>query len=79
MVVSVINLLADLFLLIIPIPVIMGLNLSFRKRVGLSAVFLTGLFGTGVAILGLYYRVRLFYYALKGDESWQEALAEIIM
>ena len=34
---------SDVFLLILPLPIIFGLNLSLRKKIGLYAVFLAGL------------------------------------
>lgn len=41
--VSAVNLASDLFLLVIPLPIIMKLNLSLQKRIGLAAVFMTGI------------------------------------
>ena len=82
MFVSVANLAGDLFLLVVPLPPIMGLSLSLRKRIGLAAVFATAVLGTGVTILGLYYRVQLFYFAYGGnnvDATWKQALTQIIM
>lgn len=40
---STINVVSDVFLLIIPLPIIMKLNLNLRKRIGLAAVFMTGI------------------------------------
>jgi hypothetical protein len=40
---GVVNLLVDLFILYIPIPVIASMNLSRRKKTGVLVIFLTGL------------------------------------
>ena len=37
------NVVIDLYIFILPIPVVLGLQMSLRKRIGLLAVFLTGI------------------------------------
>ena len=37
------NLFLDVFLLVLPMPIVMGLKMSLQKRIGLAAVFLTGI------------------------------------
>ena len=37
------NVLVDLYIFVLPIPIVMGLQMSKRKRVGVLAVFFTGL------------------------------------
>ena len=37
------NVLLDLFIFILPIPVVMGLQMSSRRRIAVLAVFLTGI------------------------------------
>jgi hypothetical protein len=37
------NLFLDVFLLVLPMPIVMGLRMSLQKRIGLAAVFLTGI------------------------------------
>jgi hypothetical protein len=36
------NVASDVFLLALPLPIILRMNMSFKKRVGLCGVFLTG-------------------------------------
>lgn len=37
------NILSDFYLLVIPLPAVWGLQLPTRKKIGISAMFLTGL------------------------------------
>ncbi|KAJ4368376.1 hypothetical protein N0V83_006733 [Neocucurbitaria cava] len=77
---GVINVISDIFLLTIPLPIIMKLNLSLRKRLGLAAVFLTGIIATIATILGLYYRIQLYRSkknADGGDATWVAAATYI--
>lgn len=37
------NVVLDLFIFVLPIPVVMGLQMSFRKRIAVLAVFFTGI------------------------------------
>ncbi|KAI0196387.1 hypothetical protein F4808DRAFT_439918 [Astrocystis sublimbata] len=48
----------DLFIFILPIPVIMKLHLSTRKKVRLIAVFTTALIGVLACVLSLVYRIQ---------------------
>lgn len=36
------NVLSDIYLLILPLPIILRMNISRRKKIGLGAVFMTG-------------------------------------
>ncbi|SLM38834.1 hypothetical protein LPUS_09197 [Lasallia pustulata] len=61
------NIIGDFYLLLTPVPVIWKLQLSFQKKVGVTAIFMTGFLGCVTTILGLYYRVL----ALRStDPTW---------
>ncbi|KAF2878466.1 hypothetical protein BDV95DRAFT_22667 [Massariosphaeria phaeospora] len=57
---GVVNILVDLLILYIPIPPIVKLNLSRKKRAGVLAIFLTGSIAIIADVVVMYYRVRLF-------------------
>lgn len=40
---AIFNILSDLYLLVLPLPAVWGLRLPTRKKVGISAIFLTGI------------------------------------
>ncbi|KAL8704731.1 MAG: hypothetical protein Q9201_002115 [Fulgogasparrea decipioides] len=56
---GVMNVLSDLYLLILPVRETMRLHNTLRKRIGVLAVFMTGLMALIASILGLYYRIRV--------------------
>lgn len=61
------NIIGDFGLLLTPLPVIWKLQLSFRRRVAVTAMFMTGFLGCVATVLGLYYRVL----ALRStDSTW---------
>lgn len=41
--IGIVNLALDIFLLILPIPVILSLQLSVKKKIGILAIFMVGL------------------------------------
>ncbi|KAM0801902.1 hypothetical protein BDR22DRAFT_145079 [Usnea florida] len=48
---------SDLYLVILPLPAVWSMQLPLRKKIGVSAMFLTGSVACIASILGLYYRV----------------------
>lgn len=58
-VVTVFNVISDLYLLSIPIPVVWRLQMATRTKIGVSAVFTLGVFGCICGVINSYYRVRL--------------------
>lgn len=40
--IGVVNVISDLYLIMIPLPAVWALHLSLRRKIGLSAMFLTG-------------------------------------
>ncbi|KAF2679170.1 hypothetical protein K458DRAFT_422593 [Lentithecium fluviatile CBS 122367] len=57
----------DIYIFLLPIPVVLGLKLSGRKRLGLLFVFTTAFFAVICAVLTLVYRVKLL---LSTDSMW---------
>ncbi|KAL8693246.1 MAG: hypothetical protein Q9218_001880 [Villophora microphyllina] len=55
------NVLGDVYLLIIPLSAVAKLHLPPRQKLGASAVFFAGLLACSSGILALYYRVQLLY------------------
>jgi hypothetical protein len=60
----------DLYILVLPIPQIIGLNMSLRRRLGVSVIFFAALFACICALLTLIYRVHL---ANATDPLWPGA------
>ncbi|KAK4205439.1 hypothetical protein QBC40DRAFT_162446 [Triangularia verruculosa] len=51
------SLVVDLVIFVLPLPFVVKLKLSRRKKIGVSLVFLTGSFGIVAAVVSLYYQV----------------------
>ncbi|KAI0409963.1 hypothetical protein F4802DRAFT_8513 [Xylaria palmicola] len=51
-----VSVLADVFILVLPMPVIFGLKLLARSRVGLALLFLSGLFAIAASIISLFFK-----------------------
>ncbi|KAG7001477.1 hypothetical protein G7Y79_00031g065920 [Physcia stellaris] len=57
----------DIYILWIPLPIIWQLHLPTRKKVGVSIIFITGLFALAASIIALIYRIRQYR---GGDNTW---------
>ncbi|CAG8972750.1 hypothetical protein HYALB_00006841 [Hymenoscyphus albidus] len=66
-VISVINIISDFCILLLPLLVISQLRMNGRKKVGLCAVFMTGLDACISSVVGLIYRVVQWH---SDDTSW---------
>ncbi|KAI0897576.1 hypothetical protein F4806DRAFT_462742, partial [Annulohypoxylon nitens] len=64
------NVFLDLYILILPLPVIIGLSIPKRAKLGILAVFLTGFLAVVASVVGLYFRYQLTY---THDFNWHEA------
>ncbi|KAI1260206.1 hypothetical protein F5Y18DRAFT_420313 [Xylariaceae sp. FL1019] len=64
---SVVNVVSDTTILIIPIVAIWQLQLRTKAKFGISVVFAVGIFATAAAIIRLYYGVDL---TRSGDTTW---------
>ncbi|KAI4119441.1 MAG: hypothetical protein LQ338_007276, partial [Usnochroma carphineum] len=53
------NVFGDIYLLTIPLAAIAKLQMAFRQKLGVSAVFFTGIMACLSGVLALYYRIRL--------------------
>ncbi|KFA54235.1 hypothetical protein S40293_08142 [Stachybotrys chartarum IBT 40293] len=69
------SVLIDLYIFVLPLPVVSRLTLSKSKRLQLLAVFGIAFLGVIASIVGLVYRIRL----LRGsdDSTWNEASVQI--
>ncbi|CAD6566657.1 MAG: hypothetical protein ASARMPREDX12_008782 [Alectoria sarmentosa] len=56
---GVIGMLVDWYLLILPIPAVLTLQMSTAKKLGVLIVFMTGGFAAIASVVSLYYRVQL--------------------
>ncbi|KAF2188484.1 hypothetical protein K469DRAFT_748296 [Zopfia rhizophila CBS 207.26] len=63
------NIVLDLYGLLLPLPVIWGLHLPLKRKIGVAVVFLTGSFALIASCLSLYYRYELTYGS---DTNWNE-------
>ncbi|KAI0975488.1 hypothetical protein F4678DRAFT_326816 [Xylaria arbuscula] len=50
------SVLADVIILVLPLPIIFGLKLLVRSRVGLAFLFLSGLFAIAASIISLFFK-----------------------
>ncbi|KAH7406889.1 hypothetical protein DE146DRAFT_408178 [Phaeosphaeria sp. MPI-PUGE-AT-0046c] len=58
--IGIIKLAVDLVIVYMPIPVVLGMNLSRRKKVGVLATFLTGSIAIIADIVDLYFRIQMY-------------------
>ncbi|KAF1956305.1 hypothetical protein CC80DRAFT_593772 [Byssothecium circinans] len=59
LVTSAINLVSDFMILLIPLHAIKGLHIATSKKIGVGAIFATGIFACISSIIRLYYSVKL--------------------
>ncbi|KAK0516237.1 hypothetical protein JMJ35_000840 [Cladonia borealis] len=60
---------SDLYIFILPMPVIWRLHMQLRRKIAVCGIFLTGLIAILASVLGCYYRVLS---ALSPDLAWNE-------
>ncbi|EQK99828.1 hypothetical protein OCS_04458 [Ophiocordyceps sinensis CO18] len=60
--------LLDIYIFILPLPVVLRLKLSTRRRIQLIAIFFTALLGVVASIVSLVYRVRIL---TETDRMWE--------
>lgn len=64
---SAVSVATDLFILVIPIPCLWRLQLARWRKIGITVIFVTGIFACIASILALYYRTRQY---LTQDNTW---------
>ncbi|KAF2034875.1 hypothetical protein EK21DRAFT_55295 [Setomelanomma holmii] len=74
-VVGVFSVIADVVILILPFPVVMGLHISLVKKITLGAVFGTGTILVVMSVVPLWLRVIIFQ---EHDATWNATLLEIV-
>ncbi|KAK0516326.1 hypothetical protein JMJ35_000929 [Cladonia borealis] len=62
---------SDIYLFMIPLPVLWGLQMSLRRKLELMAVFLTGFMAIMASSIGLYYRIKT---AIEFDITYYNAI-----
>ncbi|CAG9984143.1 unnamed protein product [Clonostachys byssicola] len=62
---GIVGLIVDIVLFILPLPIIIRLNVPFKRKIGYAIVFTTGILGIVVSIVGCYWRKK----ALSGKAS----------
>ncbi|KAL9118742.1 MAG: hypothetical protein Q9187_004710 [Circinaria calcarea] len=67
---------ADIYIFILPLPTIYNLNLAYKKKVGLAAIFMTGILGIIASALSLYFRVLNWEHK---DSTWNSAKVYIFV
>ncbi|KAL2050957.1 hypothetical protein ABVK25_008856 [Lepraria finkii] len=60
---------SDLYIFILPLPVLFRLQMSLKKKLGITAIFLTGFIGIVASSIGLYFRVP---ESNNSDLTWNE-------
>ncbi|ROV87982.1 hypothetical protein VPNG_10338 [Cytospora leucostoma] len=66
------SIILDIWILVLPLPVITKLKVSRKKKIQLFAVFVTGFMGIISSIFSCVWRFRLLLSG-PGDTTWQEA------
>ncbi|MCJ1475922.1 hypothetical protein MMC13_004586 [Lambiella insularis] len=64
-----INIASDLYIIILPMPMIWGLQMSLERKLGIMAIFTSGLFVLIASIVSMVYRYKLVN---DGDTNWTE-------
>ncbi|KAL9636436.1 MAG: hypothetical protein Q9164_002821 [Protoblastenia rupestris] len=65
--VGVVNVVSDLYLILLPLPAVWGLQMPFRKKLGVSSMFLTGSIAVVSSTVALVYRVD---EVISDDKTW---------
>jgi hypothetical protein len=63
------NIVGDLYIIVLPLPMIARLHMTTQKKIGVMAIFLTGVFVLIASAISMYYRYQLVY---GGDTNWFE-------
>ncbi|KAI1074415.1 hypothetical protein F5B20DRAFT_563668 [Whalleya microplaca] len=71
---SSISILLDLYIFFLPLPVIVKLNMPFRRRLQVFGIFTTALMGIIASVLSLVYRVRLLHTM---DATWWSTVVAV--
>ncbi|KAL8787504.1 MAG: hypothetical protein Q9213_002162 [Squamulea squamosa] len=66
----------DVFAIYLPASVIATLHLPLRRKIGVLAIFMTGMFAVIASIVGLVYRIRLIH---SPDATWAAYIVELCL
>ncbi|KAL2274803.1 hypothetical protein FJTKL_02707 [Diaporthe vaccinii] len=64
---SIFNVSVDVFLLILPIPMVLKLHMSVRKKLIVCALMMLGIFACAAGMIRIYY---IFLFAFAHDHTW---------
>jgi hypothetical protein len=70
LILGVFGVVTDIYIFVLPLSTIFHLNLPYKKKVRLAAIFMTGILGIIASALSLFYRVLVWK---KVDSSWNAA------
>ncbi|KAF2843083.1 hypothetical protein M501DRAFT_1012451 [Patellaria atrata CBS 101060] len=73
---SIFGFISDTYLLIVPVQLIFKLQLPLSRKIGVSAIFATGLIAVACSIVSIVYRVRAYREVMGstyGDQTWYGA------
>ncbi|KAL9604094.1 MAG: hypothetical protein Q9219_000682 [cf. Caloplaca sp. 3 TL-2023] len=63
-----INIATDFYILLLPIPGVLQLQLPLKRKIGICAIFMTGSLACLASVMGLYYRTQIDRFS---DVTWQ--------
>ncbi|CAD6577266.1 MAG: hypothetical protein ASARMPREDX12_008289 [Alectoria sarmentosa] len=69
------NTILDFFILYLPIPMVWKLNMGQRRKIGVTAIFMTGFIACIASTLSLTYKIKL---VKSSDPPWNGARVEIL-
>ncbi|KAI0890677.1 uncharacterized protein GGS22DRAFT_194594 [Annulohypoxylon maeteangense] len=76
MIMGLVSIVSDLYILILPFPVLLRLHISWKKKVGLGLVFITAAIGIACSCLVFYYRI-VVWNNLSKDATWNVAASSL--
>ncbi|KAI1742989.1 hypothetical protein F4680DRAFT_389695 [Xylaria scruposa] len=73
---GVVGTVVDFYILCIPLRMVSKLMLSFRKKIAIASIFLTGLVACTFSIVGTYFRFQILDGVQPMDYTWSAAVAQ---
>ncbi|KAF2637149.1 hypothetical protein P280DRAFT_530828 [Massarina eburnea CBS 473.64] len=72
--IGVASVMVDIYIFVLPIPTLVGLNLPLGKRIQVVSLFATAFLGVVASVLCMAYRIKLLHMT---DGTWQAGVAAI--
>jgi hypothetical protein len=70
------NVLADVIITLLPIPIIAKLHIPLHRKIAISLIFATGLLALICSVLAVYYRILI---SEGHDGTWSNAQCFVVM